>query len=419
MNNKEIIKTGFRDLDNVISGFKNGELIVIGARPGIGKTSFGISLINNIAVNNKIPIGVFTLECSTETYMNKLLQNVRVNKKRSENLYKDQLKSISDGASKLYESPLHIDDTPNIEIDDLCKKTRKMKHNHSIHILLIDYLGLIQESDEKTSRDKEMDKIIIRLKQLALELNIPIVVFSQVGRSAEATEPSLESFRESSQVSLSPDLIMFLHRLRFFGGNDHTDTVKLIIAKESQGMVGDLFLNFNLERSKFEDIEQTEEIKQKFNNDIECHNKQKEEKDRIQTIEKEFWQYFITKNKNIINVNNMSFTDRGLKIGLGMFHRLIFVSHSDGSLILFQVSRFCPLEQNIFLYKEIIGRYLGDNFRLLRPMGRFIQIENYDLSFTDNSHWDELSEFFIKNAEQCIKLYQNEIEPQLNHNVQK
>lgn len=248
------IPTGFAKLDTYTSGFQNSELIIIGARPSIGKTALALSMMRYIAVEKKISCGFFSLEMPYESIGMRLLsQEARVpmNRIRAGTLKLDDVKKVQDAAGRWYDAPLYIVDTPNMRLLELRAMARRLVVNQKVKIIFIDYIGLIATEDTAAPVYEQVSEISKSLKAMARELQIPIVALSQVARDAEGQEPNLAQLRGSGSVEQDADVVMFLHRDRL---KDETPAqeAKIILAKQRNGATGDLPIMFIPAYSKFE-----------------------------------------------------------------------------------------------------------------------------------------------------------------------
>lgn len=258
------IPSGFIDLDTMTSGFQDSELIIIGARPSMGKTAMALSMIQNIAIKEKIPAALFSLEMSDKQIMQRLLAaqgRIPSQKIRTGLLTMQELQRMQDAAGVIYESPLYIVDTPNMKLLDLRALARRMKIQCGIKILFIDYLTLITSENTLVPRHEQIAEISRSLKSLARELNIPVVALSQVRRDAEGQEPTLADLRESGSIEQDADVVIFIHRERQKkqdndDGSNPKDILgiptKLIVAKQRNGPIGDVELVFLPQFTRFE-----------------------------------------------------------------------------------------------------------------------------------------------------------------------
>lgn len=252
---------GFSALDDMTSGFQNQEMIIIGARPSVGKTAFALSLAANISIAQGIPCGFFTLEMSAMSLMQRIIAaEARINSQRLRSglLRPSDFNALTDAAGRIYEAPLYIDDTPNIRLLELRSSARRMKSKHDVKVLIVDYIGLISTEDRSIPRHEQMAEVSRSLKSLARELDIPIIALSQVGRQSEGKEPGLADLRESGAIEQDADMVMFLHRDR--GISDENEgppemiETQLIVAKQRNGPVGTVKLAFIPHFTKFETL---------------------------------------------------------------------------------------------------------------------------------------------------------------------
>lgn len=253
------IPSGFTDLDNMTSGFQNSELIIIGARPSIGKTALALSMSQNIAVERKIPTGFFSLEMSCQQIGQRLLsQEARIpsQKLRSGMLKMDDLQRLQDAASRCYESPFYVVDSPNMKLLDLRAIARQMVLQYQVKIIFIDYLTLVTSENTTIPRHEQIAEISRSLKSLARELAIPVVALSQVKRDAEGQRPTLADLRESGSIEQDADVVMFLHRDRRHETDQEerspVQDTELILSKQRNGPIGDIHIAYLPSYTKFE-----------------------------------------------------------------------------------------------------------------------------------------------------------------------
>ena len=248
------IPTGFAKLDTYTSGFQNSELIIIGARPSIGKTALALSMIQNIACEKHIPCGFFSLEMPYESIgMRLLAQEARVpmQKIRSGMLKIDDVKRIQDAAGRWFDAPLYVVDTPNMRLLELRAAARRMVVNFGVKVIFLDYIGLVTTEDPKKQVFEQVSEISKSLKALARELSVPIVALCQVARDAEGQEPNLAQLRGSGSIEQDADVVMFLHRDRL-KEEVTAQEGKIILAKQRNGATGDIPIMFLPAYSKFE-----------------------------------------------------------------------------------------------------------------------------------------------------------------------
>lgn len=255
------IPTGFAKLDTYTSGFQNSELIIIGARPSIGKTALALSMMQYIAVEKHISCGFFSLEMPYEAIgMRILAQEARVSmsKIRSGMLKREDISKIQNAAGRWFEAPLYVVDTPNMRLIDLRAMARRMVTKHDVKIIFIDYIGLITTDDPSKATYDQVAEISKSLKALARELQIPVVALSQVARDAEGEEPKLNQIRGSGAVEQDADVVMFLHRERL-KEETAAQEAKIILAKQRNGATGDIKIMFIPSYSKFENAQNDDE----------------------------------------------------------------------------------------------------------------------------------------------------------------
>jgi replicative DNA helicase len=255
------IPSGFSDLDTLTSGFQNSEFIVIGARPSVGKTALALTMAANMAIHNKFPVGFFTLEMSSMALMQRMLASearIRSNSLRSGFLKPSDFHKLTEAASKIYEAPLYIEDSPSLRLLDLRALARRMRHQFNVAIIFIDYLTLITSENRDLPRHEQIAEISRSLKALARELDIPVIALSQVRRESEGKQPNLADLRESGSIEQDADVVIFLHRERLSA--DYQDEMPrnietdLIVAKQRNGPVGSLKIAFIPEYTKFENM---------------------------------------------------------------------------------------------------------------------------------------------------------------------
>ena len=259
------IPSGYTKLDSMTSGFQKAELIIIGARPSMGKTALALNMMEHIAVTKKIPCGFFSLEMSYAQIGQRLLsQNARIpaHKLRTGMLKVNDFQKINDAAGRCYDAPLYIVDTPNMQLIDLRAMARRMRTNQNVEIIFIDYIGLIATENNSAPVYEQVSEISKSLKSLARELNIPIVALCQVSRDAEGNEPSLNQLRGSGSIEQDADVVMFIHRERKKQEEGEAEPVmdaKLIVAKQRNGPIGDVPLLFLSSITRFENKTSEEE----------------------------------------------------------------------------------------------------------------------------------------------------------------
>ncbi|MCD8387735.1 MAG: replicative DNA helicase [Bacteroidales bacterium] len=263
------LETGYRELDKITSGWQNSDLIIIAARPAMGKTALVLSMAKNMAVNFNTPLAIFSLEMSNLQLVNRLISNVAEisgSKIKSGDLSPIEWQQLFARIKYLTGAPMYIDDTPSLSIFELRTKARRLVREHGVKIIIIDYLQLMNASGMKFgSREQEVSMISRSLKQLAKELNIPIIALSQLNRSVESRtdgkRPQLSDLRESGAIEQDADIVCFIHRPEYYtksgqdaAGNDIRGLAEFIIAKHRSGAVGDVQLHFRAEFARFENF---------------------------------------------------------------------------------------------------------------------------------------------------------------------
>ena len=242
------LESGYHELDKLTSGWQNSDLIIIAARPAMGKTAFVLSMAKNMAVNYNTPVAIFSLEMSNLQLVNRLISNVcelESHKIKSGQLTPMEWDQLMTRVKHLFSAPLYIDDTPSLSIFELRTKARRLVREHQVKFIIIDYLQLMNASGMKFgSREQEVSMISRSLKQLAKELNIPIVALSQLNRSVESRQggdgkrPQLSDLRESGAIEQDADIVCFIHRPEYYtrssedaSGNDIRGLAEFIVAK--------------------------------------------------------------------------------------------------------------------------------------------------------------------------------------------
>lgn len=264
------IPTGFTALDEITSGWQPSDLIIIAARPSMGKTAFVLSMARNIAVDHNQPIAVFSLEMSSVQLVNRLIASeteLGSEKIRNGRLSEDEWKQLHAKITKLMKAPIYVDDTPALSIFELRAKCRRLQQRHGIKVLIIDYLQLMTAgSDMRGNREQEVSTISRQLKIIAKELNIPVIALSQLNRGVEQRagefkKPMLSDLRESGAIEQDADMVLFIHRPERYGiladseGNSLKGIADIIIAKHRNGAVGEIQLRFRNELAQFANLE--------------------------------------------------------------------------------------------------------------------------------------------------------------------
>ncbi len=257
------IPTGFIDLDTRTAGLQPSDLILLAARPSMGKTAIVLNIAQHIAINQGLATAIFSLEMSKEQLVNRFLSaESRIDAQliRNGNLSPEEWTRLVEGAGVIGESKLIIDDTPGITINELRSKCRKYKLDHDLKIVIIDYLQLMSGNGKTESRQQEISEISRALKALARELNVPIIALSQLSRQVEQRpdhRPMLSDLRESGAIEQDADVVMFLYRDEYYN-KDSPDkgTAELIVAKQRNGPTGTVRLAWIAENTRFANLQQ-------------------------------------------------------------------------------------------------------------------------------------------------------------------
>ena len=268
------IATGWYDIDKLTTGLHGGQLIIIAARPAMGKTAFALNLATNVALTSGKPVALFNLEMGAEQLANRMLSSqgqVEGNKIATGKLLNDDWKRINEAISQLSEAKLYMDDTPGLTIGEIRSKCRRLaSSDEGLGLVVIDYLQLITSSTNYgTNRQQEVSDISRSLKTMALELNIPVIALAQLSRAVDSREnkrPIISDLRESGSIEQDADLVMFLYRDDYYNKeaktDDNTSISELIIGKHRQGPTATIellfkkntstFVNFRKDRSEME-----------------------------------------------------------------------------------------------------------------------------------------------------------------------
>ncbi|RKD92785.1 replicative DNA helicase [Mangrovibacterium diazotrophicum] len=262
--------TGFTALDRMTSGWQKTDLVIIAARPAMGKTAFVLSMARNMAVDHRAPVAIFSLEMASVQLVNRLIAaetELGSEKIKTGRLAQWEWENFNRKLKVLEDAPMFIDDTPALSIFEFRAKCRRLKMQHNIGVVIVDYLQLMTAGDMgRGSREQEVSMISRSLKAIAKELDVPILALSQLSRAVESREgkrPQLSDLRESGAIEQDADLVCFIHRPEYYGitedenGNSLIGVAEIIIAKHRNGSVGDVQLAFKKAQVKFCDLEST------------------------------------------------------------------------------------------------------------------------------------------------------------------
>lgn len=257
------LPTGFTDLDNMLTGMHGGELILVAARPAMGKTAFVLNIAHDLAVMHNVPVAMFSLEMSKEQLVSRMIAiDAMVDSKSMKlgNLTDDDWDKVIESTEAIGRSPLYIDDNSNITISELRSKCRKLKQNHNIGIIILDYLQLMSSTRAVESRQQFIAEVSRAMKNIARELNIPVIALSQLSRAVDSRpdhKPVLSDLRESGSIEQDADVVMFIYRDEYYNPETTTkpQTAEIIIAKQRAGETGSVDLRWIGKYTKFADPE--------------------------------------------------------------------------------------------------------------------------------------------------------------------
>lgn len=288
------VPSGYSRLDRMTSGWQPSDLVIVAARPSMGKTAFVLSMARNMAVEHNRPIAFFSLEMSSIQLVNRLIvaeTELPSERIRNGRLERWEWEQLDYKIKSLVEAPIFIDDTPAISIFELRAKCRRLKNLYDIEIIIVDYLQLMTGPPEaKGNREQEVSTISRSLKGIAKELDVPIIALSQLNRSVEtrtgSKRPQLSDLRESGAIEQDADLVLFIHRPEKYGmdvdeeGNSVRGLAEIIVAKHRNGAIGDVNLKFRDEFAKFSDLEEIEPIADEDSDSLTLSSKMNEDDKR-------------------------------------------------------------------------------------------------------------------------------------------
>lgn len=260
------IPSYYTELDRITGGWQKSDLIIIAGRPAMGKTSFVLSMIHNIAFNSDFKIAIFSLEMSKQQLISRfisIITEINLSQIRDFKLSEEEIAKIEKAIEEIKNKNILIDDTTNMNIHELKMKCKKFKKQYDIDLIVVDYLQLLRATN-KQSREQEVAEISRTLKQIAKELNIPVIALSQLNRAVEHRSdrrPTLADLRESGAIEQDADIVLFIHRPEKYGiledekGNSLKGIAEIIIAKHRNGAIGTIRMKFCEQNTKFIDIE--------------------------------------------------------------------------------------------------------------------------------------------------------------------
>ncbi len=257
------VPTGFRDIDNKLSGLQDSNLVILAARPSMGKTSLALNISQYVAVHQQVPVGIFSLESSRQELVDRLLSSqsgVDYWKITTGNLSEDDFGKVGEAMGILADAPLFIDDTPGQSILEMRTKARRLQAEHGVKLIVVDYLQLAI-SRNLINRVQEVSEVSQGLKNIARELNCPVLALSQLSRSIEQRgehRPQLSDLRDSGSIEQDADVVMFIYRPEE-NEKERPDHMKISIAKHRNGQTGEVDLIFKGEMARFYSMEKRRE----------------------------------------------------------------------------------------------------------------------------------------------------------------
>jgi replicative DNA helicase len=258
------VPSGFTDLDDLTSGFQPSDLVVVAARPSMGKTAFILNIAQHAAIEHNIPVALFSLEMSKESLVQRMLTGearVDAQKLRKGMLRDDDFPRLARAAGILAQAPIFIDDSPGITLLEMRSAARRLRADANVGLVVVDYLQLIQSASEAENRTQEISQISRSLKALAKELSVPVVALSQLSRATEQRtdkRPQLSDLRESGAIEQDADLVMFIYRQEMYegptdkDGNSLEGRAEVIVGKQRNGPTGIVNLFFHKAYTRFE-----------------------------------------------------------------------------------------------------------------------------------------------------------------------
>jgi len=264
------VRTGFRELDQMIGGLEPGSLTIIAARPSMGKTSLALTIAQNAALKEKVPVGIFSLEMPAIQLVTRIITaeaRIDMNRLRQGQLSERDFQRLVDVAGRISEAPIYIDDTPDLTLLELRARARRLASQYKLGLIIVDYLQLMSGaagSVKSENRQQEIAAISRGLKSLARELDLPVVALSQLSRAVESRpnkRPMLSDLRESGSIEQDADLVLFIYRDEYY--NPHSEKAgiaEIIVGKQRNGPTGTVELQFHAAHVRFNDLAREEEI---------------------------------------------------------------------------------------------------------------------------------------------------------------
>jgi replicative DNA helicase len=259
------VSTGFNDLDEMTSGLQPADLVIIAGRPSMGKTSLAMNIAENAAIGHKVPVAVFSMEMPGSQLAMRMMASLgRINahRVRTGKLTDDDWPRLTSAVTLLNEAPIFIDDTPALTPNEVRARARRLKREHGLGLIIVDYLQLMQTTESEENRATEISSITRNLKGLAKELNVPLIAMSQLNRSVESRndkKPVMSDLRESGAIEQDADMILFIYRDEVYNKeSERKGTADIIIAKQRNGPTGEIALTFLGEYTRFENYASSE-----------------------------------------------------------------------------------------------------------------------------------------------------------------
>lgn len=258
------VKSGFVDLDKMTSGFQRSDLIIVAARPSVGKTAFALNIAQNIGVREKETVAIFSLEMGAAQLVQRMIcaeANVDAGRLRTGFLEPEDWEKLTMAIGSLSEANIYIDDSPSVTVADIRAKCRRLKKEKGLGMILIDYLQLIHGRGKGDNRQQEVSEISRTLKQIARELNVPVIALSQLSRGVEQRQdkrPMMSDLRESGSIEQDADIVAFLYRDDYYDKeSEKKNIIEIIIAKQRNGPVGTVELAFLKNFNKFVNLDRS------------------------------------------------------------------------------------------------------------------------------------------------------------------
>ncbi|ULL13028.1 replicative DNA helicase [Paenibacillus sp. H1-7] len=258
------VKSGFHDLDKMTSGFQRSDLIIVAARPSVGKTAFALNIAQNVGVREKETVAIFSLEMGAAQLVQRMIcaeANVDAGRMRTGFLEGDDWEKLTMAIGALSEANIYIDDSPSVTVADIRAKCRRLKQERGLGMILIDYLQLIHGRGKGDNRQQEVSEISRTLKQIARELDVPVIALSQLSRGVEQRQdkrPMMSDLRESGSIEQDADIVAFLYRDDYYDKeSEKKNIIEIIIAKQRNGPVGTVELAFLKNFNKFVSLDRT------------------------------------------------------------------------------------------------------------------------------------------------------------------